>query len=145
VSVWAHVELSAWATLPRHLRRQVGETLRDAFFALAKGDTSSAEAVALREAVAQVDEPATTRVDGLELCFHPTRRFQALRFIETSKLGEDVRRLFARPVPAQTRLAACFVDPQALSFRSFENLVTLDHLFEPLPLALTVEIGRAHV
>lgn len=139
MSLWANVELTAWSELPRWLRRQVGETLRDAFFALPRGDQTSDAARALLDAVNQVDEPAITRVDGLELSFHPTRRFKALRFIETAKLHEDVRRLFARPSPSQTRLAACFVDPQALSFSSFENVVTLDALFDELLLSLSVE------
>ncbi|GAA3850571.1 hypothetical protein GCM10022227_04620 [Streptomyces sedi] len=86
-------------------------------------------------------EPATT-LDGLSVSWHPTARHKALRFVDTDRLDEDVRDLFARPSEGAPYLAAVFVDPAELSFRSFENIVPLDRLFADTALDLRLRDAR---
>lgn len=133
MTTWAHVDVSRWPELPEYLRKQVGETLRDAFFRKHEDPT------AFLDAVACVDEPALVRVDGLEVSFHPTRRFKAVRYFQSERVPTELRKWFARPVHGESRLLAGFIDPQALSFRSFENILSLDAHFASAPLALKLE------
>ncbi|MFO0600237.1 MAG: hypothetical protein U0228_33315 [Myxococcaceae bacterium] len=116
---------------PAHVRRQWLEGLRDA--ALSR----SGDEALVRRCADLVDEPPTLRADGLDVCFHPTRRFKALRFFDVKDFPEAVRRLFARPVEHGVRdVVAGFVDPTELSFRSYENIVSLDRHLGVQPLAL---------
>lgn len=133
MTLWANVDLSSWRELPAYLRRQVGETLRDAFF------RKHEDPAAFLTAVDCVDEPAITRIDGLEVSFHPTRQFKAVRYFDADRVPTELRRWFARPVAHETRLLAGFIDPQALSFRTFENIISLDRHFEAAPLDVQVE------
>jgi hypothetical protein len=107
------------------------ESLRDRFFALA-ASPNEAEAQKLRDEVNSLDVEPTTRLDGLRVSFHPTVRYKAVRFFDASR-GDD---RFARPLPHLPQLAAGFVDPEELSFRNFENIVSLDGFFDASPLAL---------
>jgi len=110
--------------------------LRDRFFALSAGGAPAEEAGRYRALVDATDaEPAAT-VDGLAVCWHPTARFKAVRFVDAERIDASVRELFARPSEAAPYLAAVFADPGELSFRTFENILPLDHLFEGVPLEL---------
>ncbi|MEU6783001.1 hypothetical protein ABZ912_27720 [Nonomuraea angiospora] len=108
--------------------------LRDRYFVLSAGDAPAEEAARYRAEVDATDaEPAAT-VDGLDVSWHPSARFKAVRFIDAERIDERVRDLFARPSADAPYLAAVFVDPHELSFRTFENIVPLDRLFEDVPL-----------
>ncbi|AJT69093.1 hypothetical protein T261_7495 [Streptomyces lydicus] len=110
--------------------------LRDRFFALSSGQGTDEEVARYRAEVDATDtEPAAT-LDGLGISWHPTARHKAVRFLEAGRIDADVRELFARPSEGAPHLAAVFVDPRELSFRTFENIVPLDRLFADLPLEL---------
>ncbi|TJZ57328.1 hypothetical protein FCH28_07830 [Streptomyces piniterrae] len=120
--------------------------LRDRFFALSSGQAADGEVARYRAEVDATDsEPAAT-LDGLGISWHPTSRHKAVRFIEAERIDADVRELFARPSEGAPHLAAVFVDPRELSFRTFENIVPLDRLFADVPLELGLtepdELGK---
>lgn len=103
--------------------------LRDRFFALSNGRGAADEVARYRDEIDKIDaEPATT-LDGLAVCWHPTARFKAVRFVDAGRIDEGVRELFARPSETAPYLAAVFADPQELSFRTFEDILPLDGLF----------------
>ncbi|MCF6472055.1 hypothetical protein FAF44_27215 [Nonomuraea sp. MG754425] len=110
--------------------------LRDRFFALSAGDAPAEEAARYRAEVDTIDARPAATVDGLDVSWHPSARFKAVRFIDAELIDEGVRELFARPSEEAPYLAAVFVDPHELSFRTFENIVPLDRLFEAVPLEL---------
>ncbi|MDW6059116.1 hypothetical protein SAZ11_15125 [Streptomyces sp. FXJ1.4098] len=110
--------------------------LRDRFFALSTGGAPADEVARYLAEVDAVDtEPAAT-LDGLGISWHPTVRFKAVRFVDAERIDADVRELFARPSQEAPYLAAVFVDPRELSFRTFENIVPLDRLLADTPLDL---------
>ncbi|MFI9051576.1 hypothetical protein [Streptomyces sp. NPDC053427] len=110
--------------------------LRDRFFALSTGQAPADEVARYRAEVDATDaEPATT-LDGLAISWHPTARFKAVRFVDAERIDDDVRQQFARPSEPAPHLAAVFVDPRELSFRTFENIVPLDRWFADAPLEL---------
>lgn len=98
-------------------------SLRDLFFAPGGPGPDFASQVD------RLDVPPTTRAQGLPVCFHPSRRFKAVRYVDAAVLPEDVRPLFARPLRSERHLCAVFVDPRDLSFHDFENIVSLDRHF----------------
>ncbi|WP_327090225.1 hypothetical protein OIE66_06275 [Nonomuraea sp. NBC_01738] len=110
--------------------------LRDRFFALSAGDAPAEEVALYRAEVDATDAGAAATVDGLEVCWHPSARFKAVRFIDAELIDERVRELFARPSADAPYLAAVFVDPHELSFRTFENIVPLDRLLDGVPLEM---------
>ncbi|MEU5535809.1 hypothetical protein [Streptomyces sp. NPDC020362] len=112
--------------------------LRDRFFALSTGSASEDEVARFRTEVDETDTEATAVIDGLAVSWHPTARFKAVRFVDAERLEEAARELFARPSKDAPHLAAVFVDPRELSFRTFENIVPLDRLFENVPLDLAL-------
>lgn len=118
-------------------REELGRHLRDRFFELARAKQDDPE---LRALVDAIDPEPATHVDGLAVAWHPTARYKALRFVEASRLDETVRDRFARP--AAPHLAAVFVDPSELSFRTYENIVPLDRLFESIDGA-QLKVGLA--
>ncbi|MEW2352333.1 hypothetical protein [Spirillospora sp. NPDC029432] len=106
--------------------------LRDRFFALSNGDgrAPAGEVDAYRAEVDATDaEPAAT-VGGLDVSWHPTARFKAVRFVDAEAIDAGVRDLFARPSREAPHLAAVFADPRELSFRTFENILPLDGLLD---------------
>lgn len=110
--------------------------LRDRFFALSTGQAPADEVARYRAQVDATDaEPAAT-VDGLAISWHPTARHKALRFLAAERIDAEVRDLFARPSEEAPYLAAVFVDPRELSFRTFENIVALDRHFADTPLEI---------
>lgn len=112
--------------------------LRDRFFVLS-ASASEEEAERYRAEVdATVGEPAAM-VDGLAVSWFPTARFKAVRFVEAELLDEGVRESFARPIADAQYLAAVFVDPHELSFRTFENILPLDRLFMDVPLEFDLD------
>jgi hypothetical protein len=114
--------------------------LRDRFFALHTSGTDLDKQRFQAEVDALDGEP-TTRVQGLSLAYHPSARFKQLRFIDAALLEDRVRQLFARPCAELPELAAAFVDPEELCFRSFENIIGLDRMFTPIePRAL--QLGK---
>ncbi len=124
-----------------------GAAIRDQFFALwrergaASGPPDDEHEAALRRLLAASHDGApTTRLQGLALSHAPGGRFRQLRFIAASELDVAVRPAFARPCAALPELAAAFVDPDELSYHSFENIIGLDELFAalgPAPIHLT--------
>lgn len=107
------------------------ERLRDRFFTLGP---KSPEAEAFRAEVNAVDDAPGTRIDGLRVSHFPSRSFKAVRFFDAERLEPTVRAHFARPLTHLPHLAAGFVDPAEFSFRTFENIVSLDGFFDGLPL-----------
>lgn len=128
-------EAARWSQLSDAERRALGEALRDGFFTLA-AHPDAVEVSELRAAVDALDPEPTLRLEGLALSFHPTARCKAVRFLDAERLDPGVRALFARPCPDLPQLAAVFVDPTELSFRTFENIVPLDGLLGRAPLQL---------
>ncbi|WP_405796357.1 hypothetical protein [Streptomyces sp. NBC_01506] len=116
--------------------------LRDQFFALSSGDAPADEVARYRaqvdatDADIDADTASVATVDGLTLSWHPTARHKAVRFIDAELIEEPVRELFARPSEEAPYLAAVFVDPRELSFRTYENILPLDRLFTGVPLDL---------
>jgi hypothetical protein len=108
--------------------------LRDRYFTLHTTTPTADEARAFRAEVDEVDAEPEATVDGLPVSAFPTRRHKALRFFEASRVAEPLRADFARPLPRLPHLAAGFVDPSEFSFRTFENIVSLDGFFDGLPL-----------
>jgi hypothetical protein len=107
------------------------ERLRDRFFTLGP---KSPEAEAFRAEVNAVDDAPGARIDGLRVSHFPSRSFKAVRFFDAERLEPTVRAHFARPLTHLPHLAAGFVDPAEFSFRTFENIVSLDGFFDGLPL-----------
>ncbi|GAB7029075.1 hypothetical protein AB0G35_12335 [Streptomyces sp. NPDC021749] len=120
--------------------------LRDRFFALSTGEATDEEVARYRAEVDATDTEPTMTLDGLSISWHPTARHKSVRFVDAQRIDADVRELFARPSEGAPHLVAVFVDPRELSFRTFENIVPLDHLFTAVPLDLEladpVELGR---
>ncbi len=112
--------------------------LRDRFFALSTGGAAADEVARYRAQVDATDTEAAATLDGLAISWHPTVRHKALRFVDTERIDAGVRGLFARPSAQAPHLAAVFVDPRELSFRTFENILPLDRLFANAPLELTL-------
>lgn len=130
---------SVWCSLSDDERRAVGELLRDRFFELSALPAGEREDAAFRSLVQAIDPVPPGQVEGLSLSFHPTARFQALRFVDEARLDPASRALFARPCRELPELAAVFVDPEELSFRTFENIVPLDRHFEAASLSIGLE------
>ncbi|MEU7900529.1 hypothetical protein AB0B45_47835 [Nonomuraea sp. NPDC049152] len=118
--------------------------LRDRFFALSAGDAPAEEVARYRAEVDATDAGPAATVDGLEVCWHPSARFKAVRFIDAELIDEQVRELFARPSADAPYLAAVFADPHELSFRTFENIVPLDRLLEAVPLEMELTGRTEH-
>lgn len=122
--------------------------LRDRFFVLSAGSASEDELACYRAEVDATgpDIEGAAVIDGLAVSWHPTARHKAARFVDAERIDEGVRELFARPSEDAPHLAAVFVDPRELSFRTFENIVPLDRLFTDVPLDLTLsepeELGQ---
>jgi hypothetical protein len=135
---WAFLadDPSAWCTLPETDRVTIGERLRDRFFELAALPAAERADHLFQSIVRAIDPVPSRRVEGLKVSFHPSARFQALRFIDAHRLDPESRALFARPCPEMPELAAVFVDPEEFSFRTFENIVPLDRAFEGVPLTV---------
>ncbi|MCA9690167.1 MAG: hypothetical protein KC636_11200, partial [Myxococcales bacterium] len=115
-----------------------GARLRDRFFALraaASSPGNAGTAAALRAEVDTIDAPPVASVEGLAISFFPTSRFKQLRFIDASEVDASLRPLFARPSAELSHLIAVFVDPEELSYRSFENIIDLDRRFDGIARA----------
>ena len=91
-------------------------------------------------AAATVAPPVGTRVDGLTISPQPTGRFTAVRYVDASQLDAEVA---ARCAHVE-HLAAVYVDPDEWSFRTFENIVPLDRLFETCHVELAAHEELAH-
>ncbi|MGI5204930.1 hypothetical protein ACQEU6_25555 [Spirillospora sp. CA-108201] len=113
--------------------------LRDGFFALSKSEAPAEEVDRYRALVDATDAEPTTTIDGLAVCWHPTARFKAVRFVDAERVDAGVRELFARPSENAPYLAAVFADPREFSFRTFENILPLDHRFAGVPLELRLD------
>lgn len=127
---------SLFARMSPAQRRSVGELLRDHFFARVADRTG--EEGLFRTVVDAIDPPPILEVEGLGLSFHPTARYKRVRFLDADRIGPAFRSLFARPSVKMPHLVAAFVDPEELSFRTFENIVPFDRFFgrNTLELAL---------
>lgn len=108
--------------------------LRDRYFAFHTAPPSADDAQTFRAEVDALDVEPPASVDGLPVSAFPTRRHKALRFFDASRVAEPLRADFARPLSRLPHLAAGFVDPAEFSFRTFENIVSLDGFFDGLPL-----------
>lgn len=142
---WAHLadDPSRWHALGADEQRRLGEALRDLFFAMsARGE--GARGSPGRALVAAARPGPTAHVAGLDVSFYPGGRFCLLRFVDEQLIEPaSLRPLFARPGAPLPPLRAVFVDPRELSFRTFENVIPLDRLFDqhPVELALTDRRG----
>jgi hypothetical protein len=112
--------------------------LRDRFFALSARKPSTGEIARYRAEVDAIDPEPAAVLDGLGIAWHPSARHKAVRFVDADRIAPEVRPLFARPSATAPHLAAVFVDPRELSFRTFENIVPLDRLFEGDPPELAL-------
>lgn len=110
-------------------RAELGTWLRDRFFAVSQQRIDDPE---LRALVDAIDPECATAIDGLGVSWHPSARHKALRFVDAAKLDAAIRDRFARPSLDAPHLAAVFADPCELSFRTYENIVPLDRLFDHL-------------
>ncbi|MCA9681053.1 MAG: hypothetical protein KC457_02585, partial [Myxococcales bacterium] len=127
------------------------DDLRDRFFSLRPGPDPEESLVDRRARffaeLAAAPEPlvlpATTRLQGLELCHGPSARFRQLRFIDAAHIDATVRDRFARPSHSLPELAAVFVDPQELSYRNFESIVCLDRRFPSKQVGARVRSGKS--
>jgi hypothetical protein len=135
---WASLaeDPASWCALSATDRQTIGERLRDRFFELSALPAARRKDPLFRSIVQAIDPVPSLQVEGLRVSFHPTARFQALRFIDENRLDPESRALFARPCPEMPTLAAVFVDPEEYSFRTFENIIPLDRAFEGVPLAV---------
>jgi hypothetical protein len=124
------------------LEERVSTELRDRFFALADGLAPEEEVARYRAQVDATHTDPTTTLDGLAVCWHPTARFKAVRYVDADRIDAGVRDAFARPSEAAPYLAAVFVDPLELSFRTFENILPLDHLFADPKLEFELTQGE---
>jgi hypothetical protein len=133
---WAFIadDPTAWCSLSETDRQTIGERLRDRFFELSALPAAKREDRVFRSIVEAIDPVPSLRVEGFCVSFHPTARFQSLRFVDANRLEPERRALFARPSPEMPMLAAVFVDPEEFSFRTFENIIPLDRAFEDVPL-----------
>jgi hypothetical protein len=111
---------------------RVSGELRDRFFVLSAGAAPAQEVERYRAEVDATQAEAVATMDGLEVCWHPTARFKTVRFVDAELIDASVRESFARPCAQAPYLAAVFVDPREFSFRTFENIVPLDRLFEDI-------------
>ncbi len=127
---------AAFDALSEEERAALGALLRDRFFELSM---AGGRDPMFDEIVAAIDPEPRWRLQGLSLSYHPTARFKALRFVEAEKLESEGRDLFARPCAEAPELAAVFVDPEEYSFRTFENIVSLDRLFAVAPLEVELK------
>ncbi|MCA9493290.1 MAG: hypothetical protein KC621_25335, partial [Myxococcales bacterium] len=98
---------------------------------------------ALGPLLARIDDAPCDRVDGLRLSPYPSASFRVLRYLSAERLAPEVRDRFARPSREEPELAAAFVDPAELDFRTFENILPLDRRFEGAPLTLTLTPARS--
>ncbi|MFV8752355.1 hypothetical protein ACNOYE_17535 [Nannocystaceae bacterium ST9] len=108
---------------------ELGDRLRDRFFALGPdaGEALGQQLIAEVDALDSVSP--TARLHGLSLSHFPSARFKQVRFVDAAELDPEVRSRFARPCAELPELAAAFVDPEEFSFRTFENIVGLDRMF----------------
>jgi hypothetical protein len=132
-------EPSRWGALGGGEKLRIGEGLRDLFLA-ERGLADEPSALGRALAAAVCPEPVA-QVDGLDLSFYPGGRFRQVRFIDERCLDASRRALVARS-GASPSLLVVFVDPQEFSFRTFENLIPLDHHFDPHPVELTLADPR---
>lgn len=130
---------SALRKLSEEEVRALGMSLRDAYFALSSRDRSQGGDQTFRSLVNAIDFPATTEIEGLSLHFHPTARFKLVRFVDEDRIPSGVRLLFAHPVQDLPQLCAVFVDPEELSYRTFENIIPLDRYFSHGELSCSLE------
>jgi hypothetical protein len=132
-------ETSMTSTTPSDARARA---LRDRYFALAEAHASEAERAALRDEIAALDVGPTLALEGLDMAWHPSRRFRVPRFVARERIPEPLRERFTSP-PGSPELAAVFVDPDELSYRNFENILPLDHYLAPaLHAAPDVQLGK---
>ncbi len=79
------------------------------------------------------------QLDGLALSPEPTPRFTAKRFVDVRRLDPELASRIARPSAELPHTGVVYVDPVEWSFRTFENIVPLDHLFEGTELELSLD------
>lgn len=142
------VEWAALATHPESLlhlsaddSHALGVWLRDSYFALSARDRVQGEQgvdSAFRSIVSVYSPPPTLVLAGLSLSFHPFSQCKLLRFVDEEQIPLPLRAHFARPVSELPHLCAVFVDPEELSYRTFENIIPLDRYFSHGPLDLTL-------
>ena len=71
----------------------------------------------------------TLVLEGLSIYFHPTAGAKLVRFVDEEKIPLALRDKFARPSAQLPHLCAVFVDPEELSYRTYENILPLDRYF----------------
>jgi hypothetical protein len=139
LTAWEHVVStpSTWQTMSHNDREKLGFALRDAFFRLLSTRSQkdkNKEQQLFQGIVNAIDIQSGVEVDGLSVSYHPTARHKAVRFVDEQRIEASLRSHFAHPSVDLPHLVAVFVDPQEFSFRTFENIISLDSLFGELDL-----------
>lgn len=86
--------------------------------------------------LAALHPAAECSVLGLQISFHPTARLRMLRVLSEELIPTEIRSLCVQAAEALPQLRIVFVDPEELSYRSFENIIPLDRYFDQAPLSL---------
>ncbi|MFO0654206.1 MAG: hypothetical protein U0787_03920 [Polyangia bacterium] len=107
----------------------LGCWLRDTYFALSVANRASGGDAQFRAIVAAWSPPPTLVLEGLSIYFHPTAGAKLVRFVDEEKIPLALRDKFARPSAQLPHLCAVFVDPEELSYRTYENILPLDRYF----------------
>ena len=111
--------------------------VRDLYFARGRGDPL------VRTLLEIVDVAPVLEIQGLAASFHPSSRLRSSRHIDADEIDPAWRLFCARPSLELPNLVTVFVDPQEFSFRSYENIVPLDALFEGIEPELALNDRRA--
>lgn len=140
-------ELARREPLDRDFAAEPGflRAVRDLYFDVSAGLLPDS-ARDLLSRLTLIAQPPRIEVGTQKVCCCPDRRFMLLRYVSRRALPRAVRDAFACPVPGMPELAAVFVDPAALDYQSFENILPLDVCFEGVPTTLRLverqRIGR---
>lgn len=131
------------ATLSAEAQQQVGLYLRDQYVLhfLHKRPLSNKDV--FERILAAYDPTPAWSVEGVAISYHPTAQQSMLRVLSEELIPIEVRSLCAQPSAELPHLRAVFVDPQELSYRSFENIIPLDRYFEREPIELQLTQPQA--
>ncbi|MDF1662485.1 MAG: hypothetical protein P1V97_11980 [Planctomycetota bacterium] len=104
--------------------------LRDLYFQYSEATLSEETKTLFHQVIDICLDPPNLEEAGLSFTFCPSKRFKALRFIDEKHIPRDWRPLFKHSSKQCPEFVAAFVDPEEFHFRSFENILPLDKLFD---------------
>lgn len=138
---------SHFGTLSKDAKTSCYLGLRDLYFRYSEETLSEEEKTVFHQVIELCEDPPYLEEKGLSFTFSPSKRFKVLHFIDEKHIPWDWRAHFKHPSKEIPHLAAAFVDPQEFHFRSFENILPLDKLFETnnpwLTLSTPTELNSA--